>query len=103
MQREQVEPRCVASEGYDIPPYAGMLDFKVWERSSRPWAPSITIRSAMAQCAAQPDGAARRHRTSRCQIYNRAIHNQMMARLKEGQTIPQVIAWAKEELEGFTR
>ena len=26
----------------------------------------------------------------------------MMARLKEGKTIPQVIAWAQEELEGFT-
>jgi hypothetical protein len=37
------------------------------------------------------------------QIYNRAIHNQMMARLKNGQTIPQVIAWAQDELEGFAR
>ena len=26
----------------------------------------------------------------------------MMARLKEGQSIKQVIAWAKYELEGFT-
>jgi hypothetical protein len=31
------------------------------------------------------------------------MHNQMLARLKEGQTIPQVIAWAKDELEGFLR
>ena len=31
MEREQVEPRCEAVVGYDIPPYAGMLDFKVWE------------------------------------------------------------------------
>jgi L-amino acid N-acyltransferase YncA len=37
------------------------------------------------------------------QIYNRAIHNQMLARLKDGQTIPQVIAWAQDELEGFLR
>ena len=37
------------------------------------------------------------------QVYNRAIHNQMMARIKEGQSIKQVIAWAKDELEGFTR
>ena len=37
------------------------------------------------------------------QIYNRAIHNQMMARLRDGQTIPKVLAWAKDELEGFTR
>ena len=32
------------------------------------------------------------------QVYNRAIDNQMMARIKEGQSIKQVIAWAKDEL-----
>jgi hypothetical protein len=37
------------------------------------------------------------------QVYNRAIHNQMMARIKEGQSIKQVLAWAKDELDGFTR
>ena len=103
MQPEQVEPRCVATEGYDLPPYAGMLDFKVWAEVKpplgtvynyplRPWhnaQPSLTAAEA------SPDIAV--------QIYNRAIHNQMMARIKEGQTIPQVIAWAQDELEGFTR
>jgi ABC-type glycerol-3-phosphate transport system substrate-binding protein len=103
MQPEQVEPRCVATSGYDIPPYAGMLDFKVWAEVEpplgtvynyplRPWhdaKPSLTASEA------SPDVAV--------QIYNRGIHNQIMARLKEGQTIPQVIAWAQDELEGFTR
>ena len=37
------------------------------------------------------------------QIYNRAVHNQMFARLREGQTIPQVIAWAEDEIAGYTR
>jgi hypothetical protein len=27
----------------------------------------------------------------------------MMSRLQSGQSIPQVIAWAQDELEGFTR
>jgi ABC-type glycerol-3-phosphate transport system substrate-binding protein len=103
MQREQVEPRCVATEGYDIPPYAGLLDFKVWENveppkgtvfnyPNRPWfnqQPSLTAAEAAPDIAVQ--------------IYNRAIHNQMMARIKEGQKIPQVIAWAQDELEGFAR
>ena len=103
MQRDQVEARCIASEGYDIPPYAGMLDFKVWEKVEpppgtvynypiRPWhnqQPSLTAAEA------SPDIAV--------QIYNRAIHNQMLARLKGGQTIPQVIAWTQDELEGFAR
>ena len=103
MEREQVEPRCIASEGYDIPPYANMVDFKVWEQVEpppgtvynypiRPWhnaQPSLTAAEATPDIAVQ--------------IYNRGIHNQMMARLKQGQAIPQVIAWAQEELEGFTR
>src|SRR6201994_545461 len=103
MQPEQVEPRCVATSGYDIPPYAGLLGFKVWEEVEppkgtvynypiRPWhnqQPSLAAAEAAPEIAVQ--------------IYNRAIHNQMMARLKDGQTIPQVIAWAQDELEGFAR
>ena len=103
MQREQVEARTTATEGYDLPPYAGMVDFKCWETVEpppgtvynypiRPWhnaQPSLTASEA------SPDVAV--------QIYNRAIHNQMMARIKEGQPIKQVLAWAKDELEGFTR
>jgi len=103
MQREQVEERTTVTVGYDLPPYAGMLDFKCWETVEpppgtvynypiRPWhnaKPSLTATEA------SPDIAV--------QIYNRAIHNQMMARIREGQSIKQVLAWTKDELEGFTR
>ena len=103
MQPEQVEQRCNATDGYDLPPYAGLLGFKVWETVEpplgtvynypiRPWhdaKPSLTAAEA------SPDIAV--------QIYNRGIHNQMMARLKDGQTIPQILAWAQDELEGFAR
>jgi ABC-type glycerol-3-phosphate transport system substrate-binding protein len=103
MDRAQVEARDNGVEGYDLPPYAGMLDFPIWEKVEppagtvynyplRPWhnaKPSLTAFDA------EPDIAV--------QVYNRAVHNQMMARLKEGQSIKQVIAWAKDELEGFTR
>ena len=103
MQPEQVEPRCVATEGYDLPPYAGMLGYKVWAEVEppvgtvynypiRPWhnqIPSIAASEAPPEIAVQ--------------IYNRAIHNQMLARLRDNQTIPQVIAWAQQEMEGFTR
>jgi ABC-type glycerol-3-phosphate transport system substrate-binding protein len=103
MQREQVEARSTVTEGYDLPPYAGLLDFKVWEQVEPPvgtvynypiraWhnaQPSLTASEA------DPDIA--------IQIYNRAIHNQMLARIKQGQSIKQVVAWTKDELEGFTR
>ena len=103
MQPEQVEPRCVATEGYDLPPYAGMLGYKVWAEVEppvgtvynypiRPWhnqIPSIAASEAPPEIAVQ--------------IYNRAIHNQILARMRDGQTIPQVISWAQEEMGGFTR
>ena len=82
MQRAQVEAREVASIGYDLPPYAGMLDFKIWEDVEppkgtvynypiRPW---HNQKGSLTAAEASPDVAV--------QIYNRAIHNQMMARLK---------------------
>lgn len=36
MQREQVETRCIATVGYDLPPYATMTDFKIWEAVEPP-------------------------------------------------------------------
>jgi ABC-type glycerol-3-phosphate transport system substrate-binding protein len=103
MQRDQVEARCVATVGYDLPPYANMTDFKIWEEVEppkgtvynypiRPWHDQ---QASLTASEAAPDVAV--------QIYSRAIHNQMLARVKEGQTIKQVIAWAKDELEGFLR
>ena len=101
MQRPQVEARCDVVDGYDLPPYANMTDFKIWEEVQppkgtvynypiRPWHDQ---EASLAASEASPDVAV--------QIYNRAIHNQMLARLKEGQTIPQVIAWTQDELEGI--
>lgn len=103
MQRPQVEERCNKVDGYDLPPYAKLNDFKIWEEVEppkgtvynypiRPWhdaEPNLTASEA------PPDVAV--------QIYSRAIHNQMMARIKQGQQIAQVLSWTKDELEGFMR
>lgn len=69
------------------PPQGTVFNYPI-----RPWhnaQPSLTAAEA------SPDVAV--------QIYNRAIHDQMMARLKKGQKIPDVLAWAQDELEGFAR
>ena len=103
MQRAQVEQRDNGVEGYDIPPYGGLRDLKIWEEVEppkgtvynypiRPWhnaVPSLTASEAT------PDVAV--------QVYSAAIHNKMVAQLKDGQTIPQVIAWAQDQIDGFTR
>ena len=103
MRKDNIEARCVASEGYDLPPYAKLTSFKVWDvveppvgtvfnyplRASSGQKPSLAASEATPEIAVQ--------------IYNRAIHNQMLARLRDGKTIPEVIAWTQEELEGFVR
>lgn len=103
MQREQVEARDNVVEGYDLPPFPSMTDFKVWEKVEpppgtvynypvRPWheaKPNITASEASPEVAVQ--------------IYNNAVHTGMLARLQQGQTIPQVLAWTNEQLESFLR
>jgi len=103
MQRDNVEAREIASSGYDLPPYAKLNDFKIWEEVSPPKGTvyNYPLRAASGQ---KPSlAAAEALPEIAVQIYNRAIHNQMLARLHDGQTIPQVIAWAQDELEGFVR
>jgi ABC-type glycerol-3-phosphate transport system substrate-binding protein len=103
MQREQIEERDNVVEGYDLPPFDSMNDFKIWEKVEpppgtlynypiRPWhdaQPNITASEA------PPDIAV--------QIYRRAVHSGILGRMKQGQSIKQAVDWAQSELEGFTR
>jgi ABC-type glycerol-3-phosphate transport system substrate-binding protein len=103
LQREQVQERANVVEGYDLPPFSSMLDFDIWQKVEpppgtvynypiQPWhnaKPNITASEA------SPDVAV--------QIYNNAIHTGMLGRLQQGQSIPQVVAWAQNQLESFLR
>jgi ABC-type glycerol-3-phosphate transport system substrate-binding protein len=102
-QREQVERLAAPVAGYDIPPFTSMYDMKVWAEveppkgtiynyPARPWHGSEYY---IPGSSAPPDIAV--------QIWNRGLPPGMVARLLDGQSIKQVIAWAKDELEGFVR
>lgn len=103
MQRENVEARDNACEGYDLPPYAKLNDFKIWDEVGPPKGTvyNYPLRAASGQkpsltgSEAAPEIAV--------QIYNRGVHNQMFAKLRDGQTIDQVISWTQDELEGYAR
>jgi ABC-type glycerol-3-phosphate transport system substrate-binding protein len=103
-QREQVETLCNAVDGYDIPPFLSMADFDIWAKVEpplgtvynypiRPWhkaTPSIAGYPAPPEIAVQ--------------IYNRATMTTMISKLTQGrQPMKEVVAWAKDELEGFMR
>lgn len=101
MQRDQVEERCNATIGYDIPPFASMVDFPIWDQVGKPdgltynypLRPFHNARPCIPMAPAPPGIAVK--------AFNRGTMPTMLARLHIGQTVPQVIAWAKDELEGF--
>ncbi len=102
-QREQVEERCNVVQGYDLPPFESMLDFKIWEEVEPPKGTLYNYplrkwhnaRPSIAASWASPDVAV--------QIYNRGTLPTMFAKLLTGSSIEQTMAWAESELEGFLR
>jgi ABC-type glycerol-3-phosphate transport system substrate-binding protein len=101
MQRERIEERCNATIGYDIPPFISMVDFPIWNRVgpppgicfNYPLRPIHKAHPYIAMSPAPPGIAVR--------AYNRGTVGTMFARLRDGQSVTQVIAWAQEELSGF--
>ena len=102
-QREQVEGRCVVSEGYDIPPLVSMSDFKVWEEVNPPKGTVYNYPIRPWHNAKQNMTAYPAPRDKAVQMFNRAVHPTLLAKLHSGQSIDEAITWAKNELEGFTR
>jgi len=102
-QRPQVEQLVAASQGYDIPPYANMRDFKVWEEQGPPkgsiysYPPRYPDQIPSISAAPAPPKVA-------VQIYTQATMTKMIAQCTQsGKTIDQAIAWAADEIEGFMR
>ena len=103
MQREQIEQREIASEGFNLPLQLSMANFKVSEEVEpptgtvynypiRPWHDS---KPSLSGYPAPPEVAV--------QIFNRAIIPTMWAKLHSGQSIKDAVDWASHELEGFIR
>jgi ABC-type glycerol-3-phosphate transport system substrate-binding protein len=103
MQRDVVQAREPATEGYDLPPQNSMMDFKVWSEVEppkgvvynyplRPW---NNAEFGIA-CAPAPADIA-------VQIYNAGVGPTMLAKLKGGASIKDVISWAQNQVEGFVQ
>jgi hypothetical protein len=103
LEREQVEERTAVVEGFNRRPHVSMSDFKIWSDVEppkgtmynypvRPWQNS---RPNLAAYPAPPEIAV--------QIFKRASIPTVWTKLHSGQSIPQVIAWGKDEVHGFMR
>ncbi|MDQ2802477.1 MAG: extracellular solute-binding protein [Pseudomonadota bacterium] len=101
MQRPVVEQREPHTIGYDLPPQNSMTNFEIWSEVEppkgtvynypiRPWhqaEASIAIAPAPTDIAVQ--------------IYNGGVMPNMLARLRGGQPVKDVIAWADNQVQGF--
>src|SRR3954468_13820216 len=103
MERKQIEEREVASEGFNLPPQTSMSDFRIWAEVEppkgtvynypiRPWHGS---QPSVASFPSPPEYA--------IPMTSRATIPAMWGRLHSGQSIEQVIAWARDEVERFMR
>ena len=97
-QREQVEERC-AAQGYDVPPFNTMPDFKVWEGVEPPHGTLFNYPLQPGHNS-RPDrvSGAAGNRGADLQPWHDAHDGRQAA---SGQSIEDVMAWAQEELEGF--
>jgi ABC-type glycerol-3-phosphate transport system substrate-binding protein len=104
MQREQVEEREIAVEGFDIPPFISMSDFKIWSEVEPPRGtvynyPIRPFHNATPSISAYPAP-----RDIAVQIYNRATVTTLVGKIaRGGQSMNEALNWAQEELEGFNR
>jgi ABC-type glycerol-3-phosphate transport system substrate-binding protein len=102
-QRENIEARCKVVQGFDVPPFANMTDFKSWDEVEPPKGTvyhypirkSHHQESWISAAPAPPEVAV--------QVYNRGTLPTMLAKLKGGQSVKAVQDWAQDELEGFVR
>jgi ABC-type glycerol-3-phosphate transport system substrate-binding protein len=100
--RASVEKMVNASQGYDLPAFEKLTDFKVWAEESPPKGTLYHYPNpynhqilSVAAAPAPPKIAV--------QIYSQAIHTKMVVRMVKGEKIEQTLAWAESEIEGYMR
>ncbi|HEY3075861.1 MAG TPA: extracellular solute-binding protein [Burkholderiales bacterium] len=101
-QRSSVEKQVAASQGYDIPAFAKLNDFKTWAEEGPPkgtlyhYPPSSEQILSVSAFPAPPKIAV--------QIYSQAIMTKMVGKATQaGGSVDKAIDWATTELEGFMR
>jgi len=100
--RSSVEQLVKASNGYDLPSFANLLDFDTWKEVGPPkgtvynYPPRGDQIVSLAAAPAPPKIAN--------QIYTQATMPKMISKVtQEGLSIDKAIDWASSELEGFMR
>jgi ABC-type glycerol-3-phosphate transport system substrate-binding protein len=100
--RDVQEKLVTASVGFDIPPYAKWMDFKIWEEEGPPKGTNYNYpprNDAIASLAGYP--APLKIGT---QMWAQATLMKLIARVtQQGQSFEDATNWAQDEIEGFMR
>jgi ABC-type glycerol-3-phosphate transport system substrate-binding protein len=99
--RGPAEKLVAASQGYDLPPYAKLRDFKTWSEEGPPKGSIYHYVTRGDQvdviaCSPAPPAIA-------LQIFNEAIQPKMVVRYAKGEQMETTLAWAQSECEGYMR
>jgi len=102
--RAQAERQTNGSNGYDIPPFTSMTDFRVWETEGPPVGsvynyPSRPHHQARTSIAMAPAPA-----SMAVQMYNQGLNTKLIARIVQGgETLDQALGWVERELNTIRR
>jgi len=102
-QTDLVRERVTAVEGYDLPPFASMVNFPIWSEVGPPTGtvfnyPLRKVHDSIQHVAAYPAPP-----EVGVRIYQRGTMPTMVAKLTTGTPLKDVLSWAENELEGFMR
>jgi ABC-type glycerol-3-phosphate transport system substrate-binding protein len=100
--RAATEKMVNASQGYDLPAFEKLTDFKVWAEESPPKGTLYHYPNPhnhqILSMAAQPAPA-----KIAVQIYTQGLHTKMIVRILKGEKMEQTLTWAEGEIEGYMR
>ena len=102
-QREVVQKLSVPAAGYDIPPFLSMADLPVWAETGPPTGGIYNYPLKKHHDAEYYIVASEAPPEIATQIWGRYVIPSMVARMVQGSSPKEVMAWAKTEIEGFRR
>jgi ABC-type glycerol-3-phosphate transport system substrate-binding protein len=101
-QREAVEQFVAASGGYDVPPFTGLRNLKIWDTIGPPKGTLSHYPPGDDEIESVPGTPA--PAAIATQMYAQAIFTKMVAKHTQGkESADKVMVWAASELEGFMR
>ncbi|MGA8049048.1 MAG: extracellular solute-binding protein [Burkholderiales bacterium] len=99
--RQSSERFVAASNGYDIPGFKNLRDFKTWAEVEPPVGTVYNYPPTPDQIVAVAGAPAPIHIAN--QIYTQGLMTQMMAKVGiQGQSIAETIGWAEKQLQAYT-